>query len=448
MLPKTNEGRDPRRARLHRARHATACQVSHRSQCPPFGVQMRWSELLPGNGRPGPGDAPEPLGTDRWHSARTSCLEVGQPLPAGVTRWVPGDGATLLYTIRPGATRRFQVRRAAGSSVFIAPGGPGPCQATAIARTTARRCSDPNGEAADQVPGDTPSVATRLDHSAGHWAPAGGRHGRRRAPAIPPPPGLAGQPRPGETRPGPPTRRGLPRARLTVTDHLRLPSLTRDRALATAFRLLDRGHLRIGGEVYAQSGDSSGLPTLRRENVAKRNGVLVFDYTAKCGLRQTENHRRPRPNRRGRGHAPPAQGIDELLVYRDGRPCGGSQHRINGQMSWPWTSREDLRTGTTVPAVAAATTGARALRTPRCGDPWPLSPRPWGTPPRYAAAPTSTLTSGPDSGREPPSTAPPTAAAVPGPLDQRMANDQVSGHPAAIGGTPFVERAVLRLLTG
>jgi len=29
-----------------------------------------------------------------------------------------------------------------------------------------------------------------------------------------------------------------------------------------------------------------------------------------------------------------------------------------------------------------------------------------------------------------------------------MANDQVSGHPAAIGGTPFVERAVLRLLTG
>jgi len=73
-----------------------------------------------------------------------------------------------------------------------------------------------------------------------------------------------------------------------VTDHLRLPSLTRDRALATAFRLLDRGHLRIGGEAYAQSGDSYGLPTLRREHVAKRNGVLVFDYTAKCGLRQTE----------------------------------------------------------------------------------------------------------------------------------------------------------------
>jgi DNA topoisomerase IB len=57
-----------------------------------------------------------------------------------------------------------------------------------------------------------------------------------------------------------------------VTDHLRLPSLTRDRALATAFRLLDRGHLRIGGEAYAQSGDSYGLPTLRREHVAKRNG--------------------------------------------------------------------------------------------------------------------------------------------------------------------------------
>lgn len=121
--------------------------------------------------------------------------------------------------------RRYRSQMAAGSSVFIAPGGPGPCQATAIARTTARRCSDPNGEAADQGSGDTPSVATRLDHSAGQRAPAGGRHGRRRAPTILPLPGLAGQSRPGETRLGPPTRRGLPRARLTVTDHLSLPSL-------------------------------------------------------------------------------------------------------------------------------------------------------------------------------------------------------------------------------
>jgi len=133
---------------------------------------MRWSELLPGNGRPDRAMHPNPSGQTAGTRLGRVASRLGNPLPAGVTRWVPGgDGATLLYTIRPGATRRIQVRRAAGSSVFIAPGGPGPCQATAIARTTARRCSDPNGEAADQVPGDTPSVATRLDHSAGHWAP-------------------------------------------------------------------------------------------------------------------------------------------------------------------------------------------------------------------------------------------------------------------------------------
>ena len=44
----------------------------------------------------------------------------------------------------------------------------------------------------------------------------------------------------------------LPRARRTVADDLSSASLSRDRALAAAFRLLDRGHFRIGGEIYAQ----------------------------------------------------------------------------------------------------------------------------------------------------------------------------------------------------
>jgi DNA topoisomerase IB len=41
----------------------------------------------------------------------------------------------------------------------------------------------------------------------------------------------------------------LPRARNVVLEHLSEPSMSRERVLATAFRLLDCGHFRIGGAV-------------------------------------------------------------------------------------------------------------------------------------------------------------------------------------------------------
>jgi len=53
----------------------------------------------------------------------------------------------------------------------------------------------------------------------------------------------------------------LPRARSVVARDLTAPELTRERLLATAFRLLDAGHFRIGGEVYAESNGSYGLST-------------------------------------------------------------------------------------------------------------------------------------------------------------------------------------------
>ena len=103
--------------------------------------------------------------------------------------------------------------------------------------------------------------------------------------------------------------------------------------------------------------------------------MLVFDCTAKCGLRQTETIDDPdlldaagAMLRRRKG------GIDELLVYRDGR----SSRRVTStdinaylKMSWPWTSpRRTSALARTVPAVADEfTTGARGPRTPRCGDP-------------------------------------------------------------------------------
>ena len=48
---------------------------------------------------------------------------------------------------------------------------------------------------------------------------------------------------------------------------LKLDGMPHERALATAFRLLDLGFFRIGGEAYAEANNSYGLATVRKEHV-------------------------------------------------------------------------------------------------------------------------------------------------------------------------------------
>src|SRR4051794_10140679 len=63
--------------------------------------------------------------------------------------------------------------------------------------------------------------------------------------------------------------------------------LSRDRVLAAAIRLLDRGFFRIGSEDYAVSNETYGLATMRKEHVQLGDdGMMVFDYVAKSGKRQ------------------------------------------------------------------------------------------------------------------------------------------------------------------
>jgi DNA topoisomerase-1 len=82
--------------------------------------------------------------------------------------------------------------------------------------------------------------------------------------------------------------RRLPAARAAVARDLDTPGLTRRRVLACAFRLLDLGFFRIGGEDYAQENGTFGLATLRREHVTvHRDGSITFDYVAKSGLERT-----------------------------------------------------------------------------------------------------------------------------------------------------------------
>jgi DNA topoisomerase I len=56
----------------------------------------------------------------------------------------------------------------------------------------------------------------------------------------------------------------LPRLRRAVRRDIELEGMPRERALATAVRLLDLGFFRIGSEEYAQTNESYGLATIRR----------------------------------------------------------------------------------------------------------------------------------------------------------------------------------------
>jgi DNA topoisomerase IB len=68
----------------------------------------------------------------------------------------------------------------------------------------------------------------------------------------------------------------LPRARLAVTEQLGDTGLSRERVLPTAFRMLDLGYFRIGGESYAAENGSYGLTTLLRSHVRRTGDTLVF----------------------------------------------------------------------------------------------------------------------------------------------------------------------------
>jgi DNA topoisomerase IB len=114
--------------------------------------------------------------------------------------------------------------------------------------------------------------------------------------------------------------RALPLMRKRVTRHLRGNELTRERVLACAVRLLDRGFFRVGGEDYAVENESYGLATMRKEHVTvESSGAITFDYPAKSGQRRVQSVVDPdvyeivKELKRRRG------GGDELLAYRDGR---------------------------------------------------------------------------------------------------------------------------------
>ena len=80
--------------------------------------------------------------------------------------------------------------------------------------------------------------------------------------------------------------RSLPAMREVVQRDLARDGIPRERVMAAAVRLLDRGTFRIGSESYADQNGSFGLATIRKSHVQIEGSKLVFDYAAKGGVRR------------------------------------------------------------------------------------------------------------------------------------------------------------------
>jgi DNA topoisomerase IB len=161
--------------------------------------------------------------------------------------------------------------------------------------------------------------------------------------------------------------RALPAMRRRVTSDLDTEGITRDRVLACAVRLLDRGFFRVGGEDYAVENESYGLATIHKRHVQLLDdGALLFDYPAKSGQRRvqsivdTEVYEIIEQLKRRRGGSP------ELLAFRDGRRWRDLKSAdINAyvkEVTGGDFSAKDFRTwnATVLAAVALAVSGPAA----------------------------------------------------------------------------------------
>jgi DNA topoisomerase I len=160
--------------------------------------------------------------------------------------------------------------------------------------------------------------------------------------------------------------RALPRMRKLTARHLREKEITRERVLAGAVRLLDRGFFRIGTEGYAEQNQTYGLATMQKRHVAlEEDGVLRFDYAAKGGKRRIQSIVDPEVYelvealKRRRGGS-------QLLAYRNGRAwVDVRSDEINEfikEISREDFSAKDFRTwsATVIAAVALAVSGEAA----------------------------------------------------------------------------------------
>jgi DNA topoisomerase I len=111
----------------------------------------------------------------------------------------------------------------------------------------------------------------------------------------------------------------LPGLRERAAEHLEQDGLTRERVLACATRLLDRGFFRMGSEGYAEQNQTYGLATIQKRHVRLDGDLITFDYVSKSGKRRLASVLDPAVRevvaqlKRRRGGGP------DLLAFKRGR---------------------------------------------------------------------------------------------------------------------------------
>ncbi len=83
--------------------------------------------------------------------------------------------------------------------------------------------------------------------------------------------------------------RALPGMREAVAADLQREGMPRERVLACAVRLLDRGFVRVGGEEYAAENESYGLATIHKAHVSVTGDHIQLDYRSKSGRRHARS---------------------------------------------------------------------------------------------------------------------------------------------------------------
>jgi DNA topoisomerase-1 len=160
--------------------------------------------------------------------------------------------------------------------------------------------------------------------------------------------------------------RALPRVRKITARELAQKRITRERVLAGAVRLLDRGFFRIGTEDYAEQNQTYGLATMEKRHVTlEEDGVLRFDYVAKGGKRRIQSIVDPEVYELV-GALKRRRGGPELLAYKNARGwVDVRSDDINDyikEISGEGFSAKDFRTwnATVIAAVALAVSGRAA----------------------------------------------------------------------------------------
>lgn len=154
--------------------------------------------------------------------------------------------------------------------------------------------------------------------------------------------------------------RALPKVRHLTNEQLLAKGFGRDRVLACAVRLLDRGFFRIGGESYAEENETFGLATMRKEHVKISGDTVTFEYIAKSKKERYLALVDPQVREVVAALKRRRSGGDELLAYRVGKEWRDVKSMdVNAylkEIAGGDYSAKDFRTwhGTVLAAVALA----------------------------------------------------------------------------------------------